>query len=467
MDQGDLSSSLAAGEGEGSADGHSAAPPRVVGLFGASLQPINGMVGSGIFAIPALVYAGVGDFAPWMFVLVGALFFPIAWCFAQLARRFDQSGGPQLYVQAAFGPFLGFQAGWMRYASSAAAGAGNLHVMVSYLAALFPALEGPVARPVTVLAILWTIMLVNYTGMRRAVAALAGVSVLKFVPIALLIGAGFYASPPEFRLALPEFSAAESVVLLVFYTFMGFEGLVMSAGEVKSPRRTIPKVLLASIAGTALLYMLVQWAYIGVDPAAGTGGGAGEDAMPLASMAQALAGPWAATAIAVAAAMSICANTLEAGMNTSRLSYAMAVNGLLPRALAHVSRRFRTPDGSILLLGMVGSVFALSGAFAVLAVASTVSRIIMYMLCAAALPVLRKREVATGGDRWSLWDFAMPLAAIIACLWIGRQASLEAYGILALTIAAGGLLYFLAPRRGSGAQLEVARPRGLGPGREP
>ncbi len=416
----------------------------MVGLFGASLQPINGMVGSGIFAVPALLYAGVGDFAPWMFVLVGALFYPIAWCFAQLARRFDQSGGPQLYVQAAFGPFLGFQAGWTRYASSAAAAAGNLHVMVSYVAAMFPGLEGPVARPLTVLAILWTIMLVNYWGMHRAVQALAGISALKFLPILALIGAGFYLSPPDFRLALPEFSAAESVVLLVFYTFMGFEGLVMSAGEVKSPRRTIPNVLLASIAGTALLYMLVQWAYIGGDPAAV---GADGDAMPLASMAAALSGQWAATTIALAAAMSICANTLEGGMNTSRLSYAMAVNGLLPKALAHVSRRFRTPDASILMLGVVASIFALSGAFAVLAVASTVSRIVMYLLCAAALPALRRREVASGeGAGWTLLDFAMPLLAMLACLWVGRQASMEAYAILALTIGAGTVLYFIARR---------------------
>ena len=421
-------------------------PPRVVGKLGAALQPINGMVGSGIFAVPALVYAGVGGFAPWMFVGVGLLFFPIVWCFAQLASRFEQSGGPQLYVQSAFGPFLGFQAGWMRYASSAAAAAGNLHVMVSYLSALFPALEGPVARPVTVLTILWTIMLINYSGMRRAVGALGAVSVLKFLPIIALIVAGFAFSAPDFTIRLPQFGAAESVLLLVFYTFMGFEGLVISAGEVKSPRKTIPNVLIASIAGTALLYMLVQWAYIAVAPFLDTAA-PGEDAMPLASMAQTLAGPWAATAIALTAAMSICATTLEAGINTSRLCYAMAWNGLLPKALAHVSRRFQTPDASIFLLGLVASIFALSGAFAFLAVASTVSRIVMYLLCAAALPMLRKREIHRGGRGWRVIDVAMPSLAIISCLWIARQASLEAYGVLALTIAAGALLFFVAKRQ--------------------
>lgn len=420
-------------------------PPRVVGTLGALLQPVNGMVGSGIFAVPALVYAGVGDFAPWMFVLVGAMFFPIVWCFAQLAARFDQSGGPQLYVQSAFGPFLGFQAGWMRYASSAAAAAGNLHVMVSYLAALFPALDAPGARAATVLAILWTIMAVNYVGMRQAVRVLAGISVFKFLPIVALVIAGLVWSPPEMRLALPRFSEAESVVLLVFYTFMGFEGLVISAGEVRSPRRTIPYALMTGIVVIALLYMLVQWAYIGVAPALAADAG-GEDAMPLASMAGFLAGPWAAAAIVLTAAVSICASTLEAAINTSRVSYAMAENGLLPRMLAHVSPRFRTPDASILLLGLIASGFALSGAFAFLAVASTVSRIVMYLLCTAALPVLRRREIAGGGRGWRIADLAMPAVAILACLAVARQADIEAYGVLGLTIAGGALLYLVARR---------------------
>ncbi|MGJ8537382.1 MAG: amino acid permease, partial [Parasphingopyxis sp.] len=91
-------------------------PPRTVGLFGTALLPLNGMVGAGIFALPAILYAAVGNFAPWMILLGGILFFPLIFVFASLGRRFDHSGGPMLYGEAAFGPFVGFQAGWMRYA---------------------------------------------------------------------------------------------------------------------------------------------------------------------------------------------------------------------------------------------------------------------------------------------------------------------------------------------------------------
>ena len=126
------------------------APPRTVGFWGTSLFPLNGMIGAGIFALPAVLVAAVGNFAPWMMLVGGILFLPLALCYAWMATRFEHSGGSVLYGEAAFGRFVGFQAGWARYASAIVTAAANMHVMVAYLAALFPGLAGPVASPVAV-----------------------------------------------------------------------------------------------------------------------------------------------------------------------------------------------------------------------------------------------------------------------------------------------------------------------------
>lgn len=88
--------------------------PRTVGFWGAALLPVNGMIGAAIFALPALLVTGVGSFAPWMMLVGALLVLPIALVFAALAGRFDAHGGPVLYATQAFGPFLGFQAGWSR-----------------------------------------------------------------------------------------------------------------------------------------------------------------------------------------------------------------------------------------------------------------------------------------------------------------------------------------------------------------
>ena len=111
------------------------------------------MIGAAIFGLPGKLDAAVGSFAPWLLLIAGLGVMLIALCYADLAARFDSSGGPQLYASAAFGPFIGFQAGWMLYAARAAALAANAHVLSAYAGALWPPLDGPVTIIVTIAAI--------------------------------------------------------------------------------------------------------------------------------------------------------------------------------------------------------------------------------------------------------------------------------------------------------------------------
>ena len=146
------------------------APPRTVGFWGTSLFPLNGMIGAGIFALPAVLVAAVGNFAPWMMLVGGILFLPLALCYAWMATRFEHSGGSVLYGEAAFGRFVGFQAGWARYASAIVTAAANMHVMIAYLAAIFPWLGEPGVTPVAAGIGLALITIVNLYGMRASVS---------------------------------------------------------------------------------------------------------------------------------------------------------------------------------------------------------------------------------------------------------------------------------------------------------
>lgn len=95
-------------------------PPRVVGPVGATLMSVNGMIGAGIFALPAILYSEVGSFAPWLFLIFGVLFSASIFISARLSNMFRASGGPQLWCQAAFGPFVGFQIGCVMVVAMAA-----------------------------------------------------------------------------------------------------------------------------------------------------------------------------------------------------------------------------------------------------------------------------------------------------------------------------------------------------------
>ncbi len=411
--------------------------PRTVGFWGTALFPINGMIGSGIFAMPAILVAAVGNFAPWMMLLGALLILPLAWVFSALAMRFEGHGGPVLYANAAFGKFLGFQSGWMRYASAVVAVAANTHVAIAYLAVLFPVLEDPTLRSAATIGFIAFVTLVNLVGMRASVNTLGVMTAIKLVPLAILVVIGLVTRDPAVGFSLPEFSGFESVVLLTFYAYMAFENGNFPAGELRNPRRTIPLALMTTLAAVALLYMLVIWAYLAIAPDAGGGESA------LAAAAGDIAGPTGVIVISIAAAFSVAANTLNGGIVIPRMTYGMAEQGTLPAMFAHVSPRFRTPDVSVLFYGGVAILFSLWGGFAALAVASTLSRLVMYLLSALALPVLERRDE----QKAPWWHLPVAILAAIATLWVASHASREAYQMLLTIFVVGCGLYFVARRK--------------------
>jgi len=421
------------------------APPRTVGFWGTSLFPLNGMIGAGIFALPAVLVAAVGNFAPWMMLIGGILFLPLALCYAWMASRFEHSGGSVLYGEAAFGRFVGFQAGWARYASAIVTAAANMHVMVAYLAALFPGLAGPVAAPVAVAIGLALITLVNLYGMRASVGTLGVMTAIKLLPLGLLVVSALFAGGGMGEVALPQFSAVESVVLLTFYAFIGFEGVVEAAGEFKNPKRDVPLSIVTMVSGVTLLYMAIIWAFIAIGPQF-----AGET-NALAGVAEASMGQLGSLAIVVAASFSIGANNFASGVAQPRLMYGMAERGMLPRWFEYVHPRFLTPFNAILFYGVVAILFGLWEGFEVLAIAGTLVRLVTYIVTSCALPVLEHRE-----GRIDPWHLACVVFAVGSSLFIAAQAQAQAWIVLGGFIAAGTLLYFIAARQTPEYSIEEA-----------
>lgn len=417
-------------------DGQQIAPPRTVGFWGTALFPVNGMIGAGIFAMPAILVAAVGDFAPWLILAGGLLFAPLILVFAWLAARFDHSGGPVLYGEAAFGRFIGYQAGWMRYMSAIVTVAANTHVMVAYLGALFPVLADPVMKAGAVATIIAILTAINLFGMRKSVGALGLMTVLKLAPLGLLIISALFAGTNDVALALPEFSEVETVVLMLYYAFMGFETVVLPAGEMKRPRRDVPLALLTTLGAVTLLYMAIIWAFLAIGP--GTGG----DDNALAGAAEVSMGQFGAFAIVFAAAFSIAGNNFQGGVTLPRMTYGMAERGMLPRWFAKVSPRWQTPSNSILFYGVAGILFGLWEGFEALALAGTLTRLFTYLVSAAALPVLEQR-----GGKLNLLHAVIAGLAFVSTGWVATHANEQSWLTFGGLFALGTVLYFIAARQ--------------------
>lgn len=403
---------------------------RDIGFAGSAFLSFNGVVGAGIFALPALLHAQFGAFSPWLFPLFGLLVLVIALPFARTAGHFGVSGGPVVYA-GMWGPAAAFQAGWIYYVARVTALAANSNVLVAYLAAFVPGLGDGAGRAATILALVGLLTAVNVVGVRRAVRLLDALTVLKALPLLAmaLLGLVLAGGRLEAPSALPPIGALEAAALLILYAFVGFENSVVPAGETADPKRTIPRALIATILATAALYFVVQLAYVAV-MAPGEGGDA-----PMAAFGTALIGPAGGVILTAAAIFSLLGNISGGITATTRTTYAMARDGLLPAPLARVSARWATPVPSILLMGGLIALLALTGSFAWLAVVSVAARLIVYALGILALPKL---------ERPSPFWWALIAAGLAVCLWAATQSAWPSWRMVLILVAAGTLLYALA-----------------------
>lgn len=422
-------------------DGGGGLPPRRIGGLAAALLAFNGLMGAGIFVLPGLVFAEFEAWGPWLFPLFGLLMLIVVVPLAAVAARFEVSGGPMAYVATAFGPAVGFQAGWLYYLAKLTALAANATVFASYAVGLFPGADGAVQKAAIVVAVLGALGVANLAGLTGAVRLLTWVSVLKAAPLVLFacVGLWLFGDALPAPGPLPPLSALEASALVIFYAFVGFENVLVAAGETKDARRTIPRALVQTIAATAAFYLLIQLAFTAVAPA-------GSAEAPMIAFGAAIAGTAGAVVMTLTALMSLVGNLHSNLLSTPRMTQAMGVQGLLPGWFGRIDQRTGTPANAILFFTGAAILLALSGGFVVLAVLGTVARLILFLMVTAAIPRLRAAE----GER------ALPGAALLAamaastmvCLWALGQNEAKAWVLLGASVGVGTLLYGVARRRG-------------------
>ncbi len=210
---------------------------RAIGPFGAALITFNGIVGAGIFVLPGLVHTEFGAFGPWLFPLFGLTMLVMVLPLAAAAARFEISGGPVAYVGTAFGPFAGFQAGWLFTLAKLTALAANANVFASYFIGLFPGLNSAFAVPLILTVLIGVLVVANVVGVKQSIRLLAAVSVAKVLPLILLVGVALWMFGVELPAPghLPTLSKVEASALILLYAFVGFENVPVPAGETRRP----------------------------------------------------------------------------------------------------------------------------------------------------------------------------------------------------------------------------------------
>src|SRR5262245_5629614 len=411
---------------------------RDIGFIGATFIALNGVIGATVFAMPQAVAEAVGGAGPYLILALGAAMVFVALMFGELAGRFDNAGGPVVYVDAAFGRFAGFQAGWLYYLARVAATAANTNVLLTYAATFAPGADEGLVRLVAIAAIILTLVAINIAGVKGAVRTLNAVTVIKLLPLIALVAWGLvaFASTIPAPQAPPAGAPIGKISLVILYAFVGFDLATLTAGETADAKRSLPRALVGVIVIGAVFYFLVQLAYVAIMQ------GAAPDGAPLAAAAGVLAGPAGAVAMAIAAVISVSGNLFASMIATPRITYAMAEEGALPKWFGAVDQRFATPVNSILVVGAVAGALAMTGAFVQLAIMSAVPLVIIYLPCTGALLKLRREAPQPGAASGALGLIA-PLVTIGFCIWAAAQAKLEAWAVLGIFATIGAVLYAL------------------------
>ncbi len=418
---------------------------RAIGFVGLGILTINSVIGAGIFQLPASVSARAGVLAPWLFLVVGILVITVVLTFAELASYFRDSGGPVLFTTSAFGPLTGFATGWLLFVSRMAAFAANSTVMAIYLGAIWPWFSEGIGRALLICFVCGSLTYVNYIGVKASVLTMSVITIFKIVPILLLIVLGLQhvSGDTLFPATMPTIEDVGGTTLLLIYAYVGFESVSIVSGESKDPTRSVPNAMVRTVILIGTFYFLVVLAYISVLPDAGASGAT------LIDVGRELMGVPGTILITFAAFFSIGGNLSSIMLAVPRMSFALAEQRLLPKWFGKIHDRYSTPGNSILFLGALGLGFALTGSFEYLAIASSLMRLIGYVLCIAALPVIRSR--ATPAQRAEAYvlkgGYTIPAAAMILSLWIAAQSEADSWQVTGALLVAGLVLYALAAKR--------------------
>jgi amino acid transporter len=221
---------------------------------------------------------------------------------------------------------------------------------------------------------------------------------------------------------------------------VGFESGLVPAAEARDPQRDMPRALIWALIVATVLYGLVQALSVAVLPDLAS------SKRPLVDVAAVLMGPAGAALVMAGIIASVGGNVAGAMLSTPRASYMLAREGTLPQWFAGVHPRYKTPSQSVIFFGVACFVLAAYGSFVWLASMSVLSRLLIYLLCIAAIPRLRSKFGEDKARFHLPGGYLIPLCGAAVCVWLLSQVSLDAVLSTALFLAVGTVLYLMARR---------------------
>ena len=320
------------------------------------------IIGAGIFVISGVGVKIAGPGIILAFLVAGLACTLAALCYAELASMMPQAGSAYTYAYAIFGEIFAWIIGWdllLEYGMGAATVAAGWSfyfqdLLQAYGLSLPAWASGPpfsqpgrlINLPAAGIVLVFSILLVLRTRVNALVARGIVAVKLGVIVFILVVGAGFVR--PARWLPIMPFGPGSIVqaAALVFFAYLGFDVISVTAEEARDPARDVPFGIIGSLALCSLIYLAVALVLVGMVPFTLVDADA-----PFSAAFRQVGLPWAADLVAVGAMVGITSVFYMLLLAQPRILFAMARDGLLPSRVASVHPRYHTPHRLTLICG--------------------------------------------------------------------------------------------------------------------
>jgi APA family basic amino acid/polyamine antiporter len=445
---------------------------RGLSLLDSVLLLVSGIIGSSIFLTAKDIATPLPQ--PVLFLLVWVMGALISLCacfaFAELGSMFPDSGGQYIYLREAYGDLVAFLYGWMLFAVAnggtiaalsvaAAAYVGQIVPFVSQAHVMFTLLGVAFTRAhLFGLVLIVILTLVNVVGLRWG-ALLQNVStwtkftaMAAFVVLGFAIGKGhwsnFRANGASLTLGLGPaglISALGVGLIAVFWAYDGWVYITWVAGEVKEPRRNVPRAMVLGVLAVGVIYVAMNVTYMYALPLKEI---ATHETIAHAAAA-ALFSPRAAGWLSLMIAVSCFSGAATCTLSGARVYMAMAQDGVFFKRMAVIHPKWRTPAFSLIGQGIWAAVLTMSGHYDQLYTYVIYGMVLSYTLTVIAMFWLRwKRPDIPRSYRCTGYPWLPGLYVLIGTAWTFNTIITRPYEALMGTgIVLAGIPFYLTWKR--------------------
>ncbi len=394
-----------------------------IGLFAALTTVVGGVIGSGVFFKPQVIFTASGG-APGLgiigWIAAGIITMAAGLTMAELAAMIPETGGMMMYVKKIYGEKVGFLAGWAQIVLFFP---GLVAASAVVFADQFVALSGAENLKIPVaLGMIIVLSALNLLGSKSGSGIQNVSTIFKIIVLIILIVAGFVLGSGKNGIMTPVIGKGinpvttfGSILLAIFFAFDGWINVCALAGEMKNPGKDLPKAIIGGISIVAAIYVIINVSYLWVLPA----GKLAASNVPASDVAMYILGPVGGKLIGVGIMVSVFGTCNAYIMTGSRVVYAVAQENILPKSelLSKVNKN-NAPGNSIIALALLSTVYALSGQFNLLTDFAVFSIWIFIVLSFIGVIILRKRMPDAKREYKVPLYPAVPIVAILSGLFV-------------------------------------------------